>query len=248
MNYGLQVVGTLQGPAGLAGTDATVQVVLIPPWGGAPGAGRFMYKVTQPNRQFGEGVTHVTTVCYTTGDTAHKIGIMRPFNYTYLTAAIAANGTGLTIKADPGVYSTNYNYPCPGGLPVVTADNAIATNDYVAIQLVDGNFHVSKIASGTFGGANLVLTTAVPNITGGGAAIGAPVYFFGQLTTDVNPATNAVNPQTTIALSQTRDKTWTDSVGGIVAALNPGDPLLFYSPHTVHLGVLEYIAGFYAKV
>lgn len=223
-------------------------VQLIPPFRGAPGSGPFLYRATDASPQFGEAVTHINTVGYTTLGTAHLIGIMRPFNWTYLTAAVAANGTAIFPKLDPGVYSTNYKYAIPGGIPVNgVADNAIAASDYVAIQLVDGSFHVSTIASGTFAGANLVLTTGLPNITGGGAAAGAVMYFFGVIG-DSNPQTGLVNPQTTIALSQTRDVTWSQATMGIVAALNPGDPLLFYTPNTTNNGTLEFISGFYAKI
>jgi hypothetical protein len=222
-------------------------VQLIPPFPGSPGAGRYIYKASEPGINLGEVVTHINTVGYTTLGTAHLIGIMRPFNWTYLTAAVAANGTAIFTKTDPGLYSTSYKYPVPGGIPVNgVADNAIAAGDYVAIQLVDGSFHVSTIASGTFGGANLVLTTALPNITGGGAAVGAIVYFFAVIG-DANPATGMVNPQTTIAASQTRDVTWSQANAGICAALNPGDPMLFYTPNTTNNGTLEFISGFYAK-
>src|SRR5678815_2103840 len=226
-------------------------VQLIPPFRGTPGAGAALYSVkpgTPPLLSSGHAVTHINTVGYTTLGTAHLIGIMRPFNWTYLTAAVAANGTAIFTKTDPGLYSTSFYYACPGGVPVNgVADNAIAANDYVAIQLKDGNFHVSTIASGTFGGNNLVLTTALPNITGGGAYSGAPVYFFGVIG-DSNPQTGLVNPQTTIAASQTRDVTWGQATMGIAAALNPGDPLLFYTPNTTNNGTLEFISGFYAKV
>lgn len=227
-------------------TAATVIVSVIPPWPGVSKA--FLQRPAAPNKLVGLARTHITTVCYTTGATAHLIGIMRPFNYTWLTAAIAANGTGLTVYDDPGVYSTNLKYPSPLSTGTATvADNAIAAGDYVAIQLKDGNWHVSTIASGTFGGGNLVLTTAVPNITGGGAAIGAPVYFFGVIANS-NPLTGAVNPQTTIADSLTRDKSWAEANVGPVAALHPGDPMLFYSPNGTNAGTLEFISGFYSKL
>jgi hypothetical protein len=241
----LQIVGSLHvGTATAAGGTAFVKA--IPPW---PGVGQaFLQRPAAPNKDRGTARTHITTVAYTTGATAHLIGIMRPFNYTWTTAAIAANGTGITLYDDPGVYSTNLKYSSPLSTgTAVVADNAIAANDYVMVQLKDGTWHVSTIASGTFGGANLVLTTAVPNITGGGVAAGAPVYFFGVIANS-DPCTGTVNPQVTIGASLTIDKTWSEANVGCVAALHPGDPMLFYSPNGTNAGTLDFISGFYSKL
>jgi len=238
------ILGCINGPSGVAATDATVQALVIPPYPGPQGSGPTLIKPTPPNKQFTRGITHVTRVSYTMGDTAFLIYLARPFNYTYLTTAIAANGTSAVCFDDPGIYSTNYKYPCPGGIPGRAADNGIAANDYVAIQLLDGTFHVSKVTSvSTF---TLTLTTALPN-NGIGAAIGAPVYFFGQVTTDLHPITGWINPNYAPVVS-TVDSAWTDSTAGIMSAFNPGDPLLFYSPNTTHKGTLNFVTGFYAAV
>jgi hypothetical protein len=241
MQLNTSILGTLS-VGQKAFSAAGVQI--IPPFRGANGNA---FLQDPRNKRFGDGITHINTVGYTTLGTAHLIGIMRPFNYTWLLTAIAANGTALVPYDDPGVYSTNMKYPTPGNKPATVANNTIAANDYVVIQLVDGTWHVSTIASGTFAGGDLVLTTAVPNITGGGAAVGAPVYFFGVIG-DSDPNTGLVNPQTTIALSQTRDVTWSNDVCGIMAALHAGDPMLFYTPNTTNNGTLEFISGWYGKV
>ncbi len=228
---------------GAIGVDATVFTKLIPPYVGSGGPNLFSH----PKRNFGQARTVVQKICYTTGDTAHVISMCRPFNYTYAVGAVAKNTSTLVIYDDPGVYSTNYKWPiaAASNIPSNTADNAIATNDYIAVQLADGTFHFTKVTVSTL---TLTLTTALPNPTGvGGVLDGAIVYFYGALVTDVDPATGNANPKTTIALSTTRDVTWADSGVGVVDALHKGDPLIFYSPNTTHAGTLEFVSGYYTK-
>lgn len=223
----------------------TVIVQLIPPFTGVPGAAPNVFDLSTNPRNFGLGVTHVTRVAYTTGATAHLIGIMRPFNYTWTTATSAANGTTLTVYDDPGVYSTNYKYQIPPSSVVSqVSNNAIASGDYVVYQLKDGTWILDTTTG--LSGSTLTLTTNIPNITSGGVAAGSPVYFFGVIG-DSDPATGQVNPQTTIAASQTRDSTWADNGSPVVSALHPGDPMIFYSPNGTNAGTLDFISGFYAK-
>ena len=252
MNQQLQnVLGTLS-VGSMAGTDATATVKLIPPYRGPAGSPPFLYKYTAAGGFFcGQAVTKLTTLAYTNGDTAHVLTVMRPKNRTYLNTAIAANATTFDPKHDPGLYSTSYNYP--SNLTTGTAqvaNNAIAASDWVAIQLKDGTFHVSKIASGTFGGGNLVLSTATPNVTGGGADAGAIVYWFGA-PGDTDPATGDADINCSVAAVATSGvgfKVWDQPVFGFLSALNPGDPLLFYDPGTTHLGTLNYISGYFVKI
>lgn len=247
------ILGTLPNISG-AGTDATITTNLIPPWNGPLGSAPLICdpRPTGPSaNRFAKAITHLTSVNYTNGDTAHVLTLMRPKNYTWLTTAIAANGTALVPYDDPGVYSTNYKYPTPAGFTTGTAqvaDNAIATNDWVCLQLKDGTWHKSMIASGTFGGGNLVLTTAVPNVTGGGAAVGAPVYFFG-IPTDKDPATGLADINTSVAAVATSGVNFAvwSYADGFFSALHYGDPLLFHDPGTTHLGTLNYITGYYAR-
>src|SRR5262245_23146195 len=129
MNYDYRTLGPIVAPCNQAGTDATVTTVLIPPFMGSDGP-PLIYQPTPTGaraKSFGPAYTHVTTVCYTNGDTAHTLSILRPKNYSWLTAAIAANGTGVTMYDDPGVYSTNYKWPSPISTGTAqVADNAIA--------------------------------------------------------------------------------------------------------------------------
>lgn len=249
-------LGPLCGAAGLTvssgritATAGTAITGLIPPWNGTPGAGNLNQRRGSPFT-FGEAVTRINTVCYTTGGTAHTIGIMRPLNYAYFTKAFPKNTTLLDtyLSGDPGVYSTNYLYN-NGVAPAQVADAAISsTNKYVAYQLQDGTWILDTIASGTYG-SSLTLTTGTPNRATGQVLANTPFYYFGAIALS-DPATGVVNPQTQIALSQTRDRTWADSGGqgfGIVSALNPGDPLMFYSPNGTNAGFLEFISGWYSR-
>jgi len=182
-------------------------------------------------------LARVTTVCYTTGITAHTIGVMRPFNYTTFTADAAAAQAVVNIKDNPGLYATTYKYPKNGTLRV--ADNGIAASDYVAYQCADGTWNVDTVAS-----VSVLAVTLTNTLPTGGVTNGGLLYFFGVIG-DSDPATALVNPQTQIAASLTRDKSWSDSVLGVMQALHPGDPLLFYSPNTTNAGILEFISGFY---
>lgn len=224
---------------------------LIPPFCGNPGGPPNLFDLSKNPKNFGLGVTHVTKVCYTTGGTAHAIAIMRPLNYTYVDSAAAINQAVINIKDDPGTYSTNYRYPNPNanagtyqGKPAAVGNNAIAGGDYCAYQLADGTWIVDTVSSVST--LAITMTTAIPNVTGGGVLAGAPFYFFGVIG-DKDPATGVVNPQTTIAASQTRDASWANSGYPVVSALHPGDPLIFYSPNTSNAGVLEFASGFYSS-
>lgn len=190
----------------------------------------------------------VITVCdqvvYTDGGTAHSLLFMRPFNWTYLTADVAANGTVVPIAYDPGVYSTNYKYPLPGSIlkPAAVADNAIAASDYVAFQLKDGNWHVSLITS--VSSLNLTITTALPNITGGGAESGTILYFFGA-SGDSNPRTGTTAPALTSGAGTSRVQLLSPGQGGF-ATFNFGDPFLFYSANATAAGILN-ASGYYSN-
>lgn len=225
-------------------TAGTAIAALIPPFTGTPGDAANVFDLSKTPKNFGLGVTHVTKVCYTTAGTAHQIGIMRPFNYTWTTAAAAVNQADIVLYDDPGLYSTNYKYPSKHGKSAAVANNAIAASDYVVYQLVDGTWIVDTVSS--VSSLTVTLTTNIPNVSGGGVAAGAPVYFFGVIGNS-DPATGQVNPQNTIAASQTRDASWTGDGFPICSALHVGDPLLFYSANGTNAGTLEFLQGFYSK-
>lgn len=106
--------------------------------------------------------TYLTYMGYTDAGTAHTLGILRSTGETTASAALAAAGTSLVLKADPG----------PSG-------NGIAASDYIAIELDDGSWHLSLVTSWTSGTLTAVLTTAIP--TGRSVEAGAKVAFFGVI-------------------------------------------------------------------
>lgn len=243
------ILGTLDVGNRPTAAGGTAFAALIAPFMGGPGRQRGLFNAQTSPKNLGQGIVHVEKVCYTTGATAHLIGLLRPLNYTYFKVALPANTTlvpNATLLDDPGVFSTNYKYDGVLGTGTAAlADDAITTGDYVAYQLVDGTWQLDTVASGTFG-ASLTLTTGTPNVTGGGVPAGSPLYFFG-VAGDKDPATGQSQPQTLIAASQTRDATWASNGYGVVSALHPGDPLLFYSPNTTNQGWLEYLCGYHAR-
>lgn len=129
--------------------------------------------------------TRLTGVHYRAGGTAHTLTVMRPLNKTTLTAAAAAAQAVINIAADPGDYPTGSR----------VADNAIAANDYVVIELADGTHHIGVVSSV----ASLAITLTA-NLPTGGAASGATVWFFGIIT-DLNPCDGLAHPQFTLTAS-----------------------------------------------
>ncbi len=226
---------------------------LIPPWVGPPGAAAMIYGLNANNTPNwtgpSGGVTHITRALYTTPSTQHNVYLMRPLNWTTFSVAVAKNATAITLAADPGVYSTNYKYSLPAGQtgPCV-ADNAIAANDYVAYQLADGTWVLDTIASGTFGGGNLVLTTGTPNVNGATIAASSPLFFFG-IKTDTDPATGGAHWTTlTTASTNRQDIFQQDNTVGGFTALHPGDPIAFLSDNATAQGWLDLMAGYYGKM
>lgn len=183
--------------------------------------------------------TQISTLIYTAGATAHAVGIMRPFNFCYLTADAAAAQTTIYIDKNPGTYSTNYNYPLPPSQVPSTADNTMAANDYVAYQAADGTWRKDILA--TVSGLTVTLTTNIPT---GGLAKGTPLFFFG-LIADTDPTTGLANPTLTAPAAATT--TYQDTVAGLWQGLHLGDPLIFYSPNGTNAGTMALLSAFYTK-
>lgn len=237
----------------------TVITVAVPPWVGPLGSAPFLYKfdngVENWNKSNVAPRTIITAALYTSAATAHTITLMRPLNYCRITAAIAAAGTSISIDKDPGVYSTNYRYPTPGGYVVssgggavpAAADNALAAGDFVMYQLSDGRWVLDTIASGTFGGGNLVLTTGVPNVTGVTVLANSPLFTFGAVG-DVDPATGAAHPGTLTIASTNRINQFDDDILGWGNSLHPGDPMMLHSNNATNAGSFEGVAGYFGKL
>lgn len=246
MGVGTEIYGTFAVPASTQNAG-TVITRLIPPYALGHN-GPQVQKVDGNGKRIApapRAYTHVSSLAYLDSGTAHQATIMRPLNWTYLAAALAANGTALSLAADPGVYSTNYKYPLPGGLtkPSGVADNAIAASDYVAFQLRDGSWYFGTITSGS--GTSPVLASAVPNVTGGGADKYTIVYFFG-VAADLNPQTLLAHHYFLSTAGSARVE-FLGQGSGTVPSLNPGDPMIFYSANATNAGTLSSLSGFYAN-
>lgn len=233
MHVTIPALGLLDGPGHLTQTAGTVIVALIPPYMGCQNL---------PSGVRGQAFTKVTKVAYTTQGTAHKIGVMRPFNFTTFSADAAAAQAVVNLTADPGLYATPANWKygtVPGGVPSV-ANNGIAANDYVVYQAADGTLVLDTVSS-----VSSLAVALTANLPTGGVKQGGVLWFFGVIA-NTDPNTGRVNPQTTIAASQTRDATWADPTG-VVTALHPGDPMIFYSPNGTNAGTLDFISGYHGK-
>lgn len=259
---GNQILGTIPAVGHSTASAGTAFAALIEPQSAAD-AGRYLYAVDpaqkgangilgKPNwNGQATGYSRVTKLIYTTANTGHKIGILRPFNYSYTTANAAINQAVIVLKDDPGTYSTNFRYPLSGTpsggggalIPAAVADNAIAGSDYVAYQLKDGTWILDTVAS--VSGFSVTLTTNIPNITGGGVLINTPVFFFGVVG-DKDPNTGLVNWQTTTIANTNRQDLLPDYLAGSVNAMHRGDPLIFYSPNTTGAGILDSALGYYS--
>lgn len=229
-------------------TAATAIVQLIPPYQGPPEGAPFMYSRSGGVNNWAKkdtcGITQVGTAIITSGSTAHTWVFLRPKNFTTVAVAIAKNITAITLADDPGIYSTNYKYPTPGNVPPgYVADNGIAANDYVAIQLDSGQWHFSMVASGT--GTTPTLTTGTPNVTGSTAAVGNIVFWFGAAG-DKDPITGMIDP---VFLPPVSATTIFAAAGGesIVTALRPGDPIVAFNSNLTAASTLAALAGWYSK-
>lgn len=243
------MVGTeIHGTWAVSGNTASAGTAFyrfVPPYAGGKG-GPMTHKVDGNGRMIPapRSITHVSSLIYAAGTTAHDVVIMRPLNWTYITEAVTANDTTVVLAADPGAYSTAYKYPLPNGTtkPANVANNAIAGSDYVAFQLRDGTWHVSAVTS--VSSLTLTLTTATPNVTGGGCDANTVLYFFG-VSTDSNPQTGLPHLYLTSTAS-TRVSFFSGQGPDSAAALNPGDPLIIYSANASNAGTLICASGYYA--
>lgn len=245
---------------GTTQTAGTVITSLIAPYCGVRGGPRRLFTVdpaqTIPGTSLiglpnwwgsGSCFTHVTDFRTISGSTQHTWVIARPLNWTYFVTGIAKNTTAIgnaALKDDPGLYSTNYRYPTPGGnAPCQVADAAISsTNKYVCYQLADGTWQLDTIASGTFG-SSLALTTGTPNRNGATIPALSPLFYFGASSL-ADPATgqNSIYYPTvsTTEMLQT-------NIASLFSTLHRGDPLLFINANATGADILASAFGLYTK-
>jgi hypothetical protein len=229
-------------------SSGTAFASLVPPYRGPSGSPPLLYKLDggKPNWIRHNVFTHISQLVYTAGSTAHDLVIMRPLNWAVINGNVAANSSTIVLTTDPGVYSTNYKYDLPpsaSGLVSCTASNAIAASDYVAYQLRDGTWVLDLVSS--VSGLTLTMTTATPNITGGGIADGSILFFFG-VAANVDPATGLAH-QAINSVASARTSLLSDLARGTVQNFHPGDPMVLYSANASNAGILSVASGFYAQ-
>lgn len=185
--------------------------------GGTQNAGTVIQFLAPPRSG---AYTRLTTVTYVAGSTAHTVTYMRPIGKTTTSAAAAASQAVINLTADPG----------PSG-------NGIAANDFLAWQNSDGTFSFDKVSSV----ASLAIT--MTNSLSKAVSSGAPVWDFG-ITSDTDPRTGVAHPAyvTTASAANTQ----TDSVGGVVAALAPFEPILLNSDNASNAGKFTQITVAYS--
>lgn len=167
----------------------------------------------------GPGFTHLVNLRYTDTGTAHTLTIMRGASRAKVTTAVAAAGTSLVLDA-----------ALTDG-----AGNAVAANDYVAVQLDNGTWHLSLVTSWTAATLTLVLTTAVP--TGRSILAGGKIVCYGV----AGDAMHADQQYTGGAGSSAVN---VPAVAGGVMSLckapKPNEPLIFDSNNATNAGTLNY--------
>src|SRR5438105_2457383 len=92
---------------------ATAKAIgIIPPYMGSPGRQRRVWDLrTNKMDLLNSAISRIEKIIASNGSTAQQITIMRPLNYSWITAAIAKNGTAIaSMQDDPGIFSTNYKY------------------------------------------------------------------------------------------------------------------------------------------
>lgn len=228
-------------------TAGTVIKIPIPPYPGQTAGGLpLLYQVNsqgKPNWYGQNGAfTHVTNYGINCSSTQHIAYFMRPFNWSLVTVAGAANGTTFTIGTDPGLYTTAANWKWPGTTPKNVATNAIEANDYFAVQLSDGTWFFDKVSSVT--SLAITTTTTIPNITGGGIPVGNVMFFFG-IQTDTDPRTGMGHPSFQSPISAFTQHG--DMQGSLVTTLGQGEPIYYFNANATGADVVSNIGGFYAR-
>lgn len=182
-------------------------------------------------------VAKVVFLRYTSGATAHTVYFMTPQNKVLLSAAAAAGQAVVTLASDPGVFTGKR-----------TANNVIATADWVAFKYPDGTLLAVLVHASTAPVVNadgtVTLTLAANLPTGGGLGIGATCYYFG-LPTDTDPNTGEPFQSIITTVSATTDYGSFAGKTSIGQALNADDPILVYSSNVTNAGIMNMVSGIY---
>lgn len=238
-----------------AGTVITTLVPPTPPGSpliyraGADWVGNWM-------RGNGPGIAHITSLLYTTAGTAHTVTVMRPVNWTDLSAAAASGQAVIVLRDNPGTYSTKYKYPTPGGImapvkggtgtqggtaPSQASDLTLGNTHFLAFQYPDGTWAADKVSSVSS------LSVTLTNNLNAALPAGTVVFWFGAPTT-VNPASGVAHWATPTIASTNKSNLAADVIGGMIEAFHPGDPFLIHSNNATAAGTIDGVAGYYARI
>jgi hypothetical protein len=133
------------------------------------------------------------------------------------------------------------------------ADNAIAANDYVVIELPDGTLYTDTVAS--VSSLNVTMNGTLPT---GGASSGAKVWFFG-ITTDTNPCDGLAHPAYNALASvvTTLGDIKGDEVAGFIGTVahpstfsgmdGKGQPIIVYSNNATAAGTLDRVVAAHSQ-
>jgi hypothetical protein len=186
--------------------------------------------------------TVITDISYSYPTTVtHALTILRPLNWTTFSADAAASQAVVNLTADPGSYSTVYQYPTRNSVKPRTANNLIAASDYVVYQCPDGSYVMDTVAS-----VATLAVTLTTNLPTGGVKAGDPLWFFG-VAADTDPTTAVAHPGFSVVRAPGSAGITTLHSECLFTSLHPGDPLIFYSDNATTAGTLEFAAGYYER-
>jgi hypothetical protein len=194
----------------------------------------------------GAGLSHahtvITNILYSYPITAtHVCTIMRPLNYTMFSAAAAGGQAVVNITANPGSFSTVFNYPMRGSVAARTANTLLAATHYVVYQCPDGTYVLDTVAS-----ISSLAVTLTNNLPTGGVAAGDMFWMFGA-PTSVDPTTAMAHLSFSPARAPAAAGMFMASGEGLFTSLHPGDPMIFYSNNATTAGFLELCSGYYER-
>lgn len=170
------------------------------------------------------GFTRVSTLRYSTGNTAHTITMMRPIGRTTAAAAANAATNTLTLTADPN----------PSG-------NALAANDYIAVRESDG---ITRQYTASAWNSTTKVVTINSNFVAA-VAVGTKVWGFGVIG-DTDPNAGGAHPTVPSGAANTT-VTYTDAVGGVVASHEQDSPILLHSGNATGAGSIDVVNYAYTK-
>lgn len=158
--------------------------------------------------------TAITGFSITSGSTAHTWGFLRSGSRSTVTTAVAAAGTSVVVDS-----------------VLLDGDgNALAANDYIAVKLDNGNWHLSTVSAWNATTKTITLNTAVP--TGRSIGKGAAVVVFGVIGDTVHALHKIIPPTSATTNYGQNNET-------MLFSGTSGEPILVYNANATNASVLE---------